>query len=194
MQPSQQSQSLRPSQPSQNPDKSSGGLFKTGHRWTVVSAPGVIVATRLLQNQQPEVLGIDIQSDATTPPGLQQLCGIIQKKFTGTFSLRLWRSYLNYEDCSEIIDYLAGTKWVLWIVSIFVFRLRKWCVLTLWRNPPVESFTSTIPCMVNWWYCYALPTDEPLHASLFLGRNCISGKNWASVSWHKYRFIVCSTI
>ena len=103
-------QSSQTSQASQNLAMSSGGLIKTGDRWIVVSAPGVTVATLRLQIEQPQILGIDIPSDVPTPPRLKQLCGIIQKKFTGTLSLHLWRSYLNYEDCSEIIDSLAGTK------------------------------------------------------------------------------------
>ena len=78
--------------------------------WTVTKSAGFSSATRLLQVQQPRHLVVDIPRDVPTPPALQQFCQVVQKTFTGDLTLRLWRSYLEYENCDEGIAVSAGFR------------------------------------------------------------------------------------
>ena len=111
-------------QPSQNMLESSSGLIETDYSWTVNSACGVALATHRLQTEQPKALDINIPSDLPTPPALEQLCRVIQQYFTGGLKLQLWSSYLKYEDCSGMIEALAGSRWgpFLWLIYIFKFK------------------------------------------------------------------------
>ena len=88
-------------------------LFLTGpygSKWVVNSTVGVVNATLLLETEQPSVLEINIPMNITTPPELKQLCKVIQQKFTGRLILKLWHSFLQYDDCSAIIRTLARSR------------------------------------------------------------------------------------
>ena len=78
--------------------------------WTVTDSSGLSIATRLLQTEQPQTLVVDIPSVVPTPLALQQFCQVVQKTFTGDLTLRLWRSYLEYENCDEGIAVSAGFR------------------------------------------------------------------------------------
>ena len=69
--------------------------------WTVADCSGVSTATQRLQTEQPQTLVVDIPDDVPTRSTLNQFCQVVQKKFTGNFSLKLWRSYLKYEKCDR---------------------------------------------------------------------------------------------
>ena len=71
--------------------------------WTVTDSSGLSFATRLLQIEQPQYLVVDIPRAVPTPPALLQFCQVVQKTFTGDLTLRLWRSYLEYDNCDESI-------------------------------------------------------------------------------------------
>ena len=91
----------------------SPGVFVTGmfnNKWTVNSPAGVVNATLLLQTEQPAVLEINIPKNKTAPTELKQLCKVIQQKFTGRLILKLWHSFLQYEDCSDIINTLSRSR------------------------------------------------------------------------------------
>ena len=78
--------------------------------WTVTDSSGLSIATRLLQTEQPQTLLVEIPRDVPTSPALQQFCQVVQKTFTGNLSLRLWRSYLEYENCDECIAVSADFR------------------------------------------------------------------------------------
>ena len=78
--------------------------------WTVTDSSGLSIATRLLQREQPQTLVVDIPSDVPTPPALLQFCKVVQKTFTGKLRLRLWKSYLEYENCDEYIAVSADFR------------------------------------------------------------------------------------
>ena len=79
-------------------------------KWTVTDSSGLSIATRLLQTEQPQTLVVDIPRAVPTPPALQQFCQVVQKTFTGDLRLRLWRSYLEYENCDECIAVSADFR------------------------------------------------------------------------------------
>ena len=89
---------------------SSSGIIVTDDSWTVHSAAGVAIASRWLQAVQPQTLDIDIPADVPTPKALKHLCRIIQQKFTGILNFKLWGSYLNYENCSELMEIIVNKK------------------------------------------------------------------------------------
>ena len=80
-----------------------------GSKWTINSATGVMTASERLQIEQPEVLEINTQREIPNVT-LKLLCRVIQKKFTGLLILKLHRSFMFYEDCSDIIKTLAGSR------------------------------------------------------------------------------------
>ena len=71
--------------------------------WTVTDSSGLSIATRLLQIEQPQSLVVNIPSVVPTPPSLVQFCQAVQKAFTGKLTLKLLRSYLEYDNCDESI-------------------------------------------------------------------------------------------
>ena len=83
---------------------------RQGDKWTVNSILGVVNATLLLQTEQPAVLEINIPKNKPTPIELKQLLKIIKEKFTGRLILKLWHSFLLYEDCSSIIKTLSSLR------------------------------------------------------------------------------------
>ena len=97
-------------QPLKNGVQSSSGIIVYGDSWNVTSACGMETAIFWLQTTQPRILHIDIPTDVPTPLALKRLCQIVQKYFAGTLMLQLWSSYLNYEDCSEMIETLAKAR------------------------------------------------------------------------------------
>ena len=87
------------------------GLTEDKHCWTVNSASGVTSAIRRLKRHQPQTLYIDIPNEVPTPV-LMQLCRVINNKFTGILYLKLWHSFFQYVDCSDIIKVLAKSRLV----------------------------------------------------------------------------------
>ena len=79
-------------------------------KWTINSAEGMVNAMSLLKTVQPIFLEIDIPMNAATPIELKSLCEVIQQKFTGTLVVKLWRSFLNYEDCSHQVKILERSR------------------------------------------------------------------------------------
>ena len=98
-------------QPSASAVESSTGLNLIGGTWNISSAYEAFTATIRLESEQPETLVVDIPSDVPTPMSLRQLCEAIQQRFTGSLKLELWHSYINYDDCSEMIETLASSRW-----------------------------------------------------------------------------------
>lgn len=83
---------------------------ESDNKWTITSALGVAIATWRLRTDRPQTLDVDIPYDTPTPPELRIMCQVVRKGFTGTLRLQLWNSYLNYEDCSEMLDTLASSR------------------------------------------------------------------------------------
>ena len=79
-------------------------------KWTVNSAEGMVNAIRLLQTVKPIILEINVPKEKKTPIELKQLCGVIQQKFTGIVVVKLWHSFLNYEDCSHQVKILGRAR------------------------------------------------------------------------------------
>lgn len=97
-------------QPLLNLFTSSSGFVVSGNKWAITSASGVVIATRRLETEMPQTLDVDIPSNVPTPLELLQLWGVVQHRFAGTLNLQLWSSYLNYEDCSGVIDALSSLR------------------------------------------------------------------------------------
>ena len=97
------------SQPSQR-FVSSTGMKLTGNKWIVYSATGVANAIQRLQIEQPDYLDINIAKNITTPTALKQLFAVIKKNFTGGLHVKLWHSFLHYDDCSDAIKVLARSR------------------------------------------------------------------------------------
>ena len=96
--------------PTPNLFESPSGLVVTGDSWMINSAAGVANATRRLQTEQPRTLDVDIHRDLPIPPELTQMLQVVQQRFTGSLKLKLWRSYFNYNDCSQMIGILENAR------------------------------------------------------------------------------------
>ena len=64
-----------------------------------------------------EGLGIalldSIESDdptERTPPALQKFCQVVQERFTGNLTFKLWRSFLEYEKCDDSIAVIGDYR------------------------------------------------------------------------------------
>ena len=91
----------------------------TNDEWIIGSTIGLAVASSRMLTEQPQTMHISIEAETSNmlnfklpspSPTLKSLCLIVQQKFTGTLYLHLCDSYLNYEDCSEIIKTLACSR------------------------------------------------------------------------------------